>query len=214
MKYEEIKIGESYSSLSYIETVIFKHDKSKSIVCEDQYGVASIYGSADFEGFKPLKKELPEEGLLVSEIGSLAYRLSGNFGYGFGAALNGEYFFSNNWSFSITKHWQPATPEQEKKFIEMLKKQCEKRGLFEDTKIECHADEFKHGEINDGEWIPESSSITSVLNYNGQIFYKGNFATPRKESTLDQVTDAVKDIADFTIEETESKLIILTPIKK
>ena len=34
-----------------------------------------------------------------------------------------------------------------------------------------------------------------------------------EQSTLDQVTDAVKDIADFTIEETETGLIILTPIK-
>lgn len=58
MKYEEIKIGESYSSVPYIETVIFKHDKSKSIICEDQNGVVSIYHSDEFEDFKPLKEEV------------------------------------------------------------------------------------------------------------------------------------------------------------
>jgi len=34
-----------------------------------------------------------------------------------------------------------------------------------------------------------------------------------EQSALDQVTDAVKDIADFTIEESPTGLIILTPIK-
>lgn len=127
-------------------------------------------------------KELPEEGLLVSKAGSLVYRLSDDSGYGFNRGCQSLYHsFYNAWGFS-TKDWKPATQEQEKKFVEMLKKECEKKGLFEDTKIECHAD-------GSGLFLNINSfglyaDATEIYNKNGQIFYKGKFATPLKEKNL------------------------------
>jgi|SRR5690554_6207739 len=157
-------------------------------------------------------KELPKEGLLVGKAGSLVYKLSDGSGYGFGLGKQFMYFFNSNWDFSIDGYWKPATPEQEKKFIEMLKKESESRGLYEDTKIENHADGTSLIEADCMEVTPRFSS-TSGYNKNGQIFYKGKFATPRKEkTTLELISKAVMKIGDFTIEQTESGLIILTPL--
>lgn len=154
-------------------------------------------------------KELPEEGLLVSSSGSLVYKLSDGSGYGFALGKQFMYFFNKSWEFSVD-YWKPATPEQETKFIEMLKKECERRGLFEDTKLENHADGTSLAEPDYmGVWV----RFTNIKGYNknGQIFYKGKFATPRKKELLDKVTQVVNEFGNHIIEKTESGLIIITP---
>ena len=213
MKYEEIKIGDVFRYEGYLETVISKSDRHRIITTIDDDMRSSTWSEIDLRVLKLIKEELPEEGLLVSEGGSLVYKLSDGSGYGFEGSLQSGYYFNKLWDFSQTDYWQPATPEQEERFVKMLKKECEARGLHEDTKIESHANGYG-ANLNINHFAPSSSDTTEIFNKHGQIFHKGNFAKPLKESILDQVTEAVKDIADFTIEETESKLIILTPIKK
>lgn len=125
--------------------------------------------------------------------------------------LDGEL---GEWTFDgYIAQWRKATKQEEEIFIEMLKKECESRGLYEDTKIEKHADGTSLTFPDRLEYEPAFNSKKG-WNKNGQIFYKGKFATPRKETTLEQVSKAVKEIDNFLIEQTESGIIILTPIKK
>lgn len=214
MKYEEIKVDESYYIDGEEHKVIHKQDESKAVFTlevgsDDAYG----WNAYQLKMFKPLSKKLPEEGLLVSRSGSLVYRLSGDSGYGFTFSRQSEYCLSN-WGFSVYGYWQPATLEQEERFIEMIKKECESRGLFEDTKIEYHAkDSASQGLLNQGVYSWESN-CKKVWNKNGVIFYKGNFATPRKEkSDLEKITEALKDVVKYEAEEIKSGAIILTPLK-
>lgn len=161
----------------------------------------------------PRKEELPEEGLLVSDGGSLVYKLSDGKGYGFSLGRQSCYLFDRGWNFSID-YWKPATPEQKNKFVEMLKIECEKHLLFEDTKIDKHADGTSLVYPNCTGITPRFNS-THGYNRNGLIFYRGKFATPRKEeTTLTQISKAIKESEDFSVERTESGLIILTPKNK
>ena len=200
-----------------MKTLIYDKKQFEQMLKDNNYFLSESYGKdflapRDIDFINKQFPELPKEELLVSRNDSLAYRLSGDLGYGFPFGLQDEYLFSNDWDFSKTEYWQQATPEQEKRFVEMLKKECENKGLFEDTKIEFHAD--GSGSFLNTNHFSSTALPMVVYNKNGQIFYKGKFAKPLKESTLDKVTDAVKDIADFTIEETITGLIILTPIKQ
>lgn len=208
MKYEEIKIGDIFTYLVYKMTVISKSDEYKVITTVNCDWKFSTWKESELYMLKPA---LPEEGLLVGACGSLVYKLPDGSGYGFARGHQSNYFFYKGWNFSLEGHWKPATPEQEVKFVEMLKKECENRGLYEDTKIEKHADGTSLIEADYMEVTPRFSS-TSGYNKNGQIFYKGKFATPRKETTLELVSKAVKKLGDFTVEQTESGAIILTPI--
>lgn len=212
MKYEEIKIGDVFTFLDYKMTVISKSDEHKVITtvnCQENF---STWRENELYVLEPLKEELPEEGLLASKKGSLVYKLPDGSAYGFASGKQLDYFFAKRWGHP-TDYWKPATEEQEKKFIEMLKKECESRGLYEDTKIENHADGASLTFPDRMEYKPAFNS-KKAWNKNGQIFYKGKFATPRKETTLELVTKAVQEIGDFFIEQTESGIIILTPIKK
>lgn len=215
MKYEEIKVGDVFDFLGGEETVISKNDKYRFIVTIDYEEAPTSWSEDELHFLEPLKEQLPEEGLLVSRNGTIIYRTGEFSGYGFRS--NGNYKNLDGelgaWNFdSHIAHWKPATQEQEAKFKEMLKKECEKRGLYEDTKLD------KFG-INSDIYV--NSGVYSVVfdpdvawNKNGRIFYKGKFATPLKEkTTLELVSKAVQEIGDFTIEQTESGVIILTPIK-
>lgn len=211
MKYEEIKIGDVFRYQNDEETVISKSDKYRFIVTIDSEETPSTWSENELHQLKPLKEELPEEGLLVSKFGTLVYRLSGSLGYGFSHGQQSGYLFNNKWKFCLDNHWKPATPEQEKKFVEILKKECESRGLYEDTKIEKHADGTSL--IEDYMEVTPRFSSTSGYNKNGIIFYKGKFATPRKEeTTLESVSKAAMEIGNFIVEQTESGIIILTPL--
>lgn len=213
MKYEDIKVGDKFRFKDYKETVIAKIDEYKAIVTADKNNHTTAWAENELKDFEPLKEELPEEGLLVSKSGSLVYKLSDGSGYGFVFGNQFAYCFDKGWEFNAKDRWKPATPKQEEKFIKMLKKECEKRGLFEDTKIEKDADGDSISFYNFVEFTPVFT-LTGGYNKNGRIFHKGNFSTPRKEkSTLELVAKSVQEIGDFTIEQTELGIIILTPIK-
>lgn len=213
MKITDFKIGETYLyDGQYEEKVLHIIRQQKKIVTINLKGEVWVFEENELENFKPLKEELPEEGLLVSERGALIYRTGESSGYGF----YGDYVNDNDWSFiELPKVWRKATKQEEEKFIEMLKIECEKRGLYEDTKIEKHADGTSLTFPDRMEYEPTFNSKAG-WNKNGQIFYKGKFATPRKqeETTLTKIANVAKKLGDFTIEQTESGIIILTPIKK
>lgn len=208
MKYEDIKIGDVFNIFCDKKIkVISKNDEYRVITTINDNLIPRAWEESELRIFKPT---LPEEGLLVSNIGSLVYKLSDDSGYGFSYHDQFCYYFNKNWSFrSNPTQWRKATKEEREKFVELLKKECEKRGLFEDTEIEVHAD----GSTTDQTTFTPSFNSIRGWNKNGIIFYKGKFATPLKEeSTLEQVEKAVKELGDFTVEQTESGVIILTPI--
>lgn len=212
MKYEEIKVGDVFTYLDYKMTVISKSDEHKVITTVNCDGGFSTWRENELYVLEPA---LPEEGLLVGILGAIVYRTGEYSGYGFDSDKNYKNLndVKDAWTFNNSPElWRKATEQEEEKFIEMLKKECEKRGLYEDTKIEKHADGDSLGIPNYMGYVPKITS-TSGLNKNGLIFYKGEFATPRKEeTTLEQVAKAVKELGDFTVEQTESGVIILTPI--
>src|SRR5690554_3634698 len=128
MKYEEIKIGDVFTYLGEKETVISKSDEHKVITTIDSNNKPTSWTEGGLDFLKPIKEELPEEGLLVSKNGTIIYRTGEFSGYGFYS--NGRYKNLDGelgaWNFdSHIAHWKPATPEQEKKFVGMLKKECE-----------------------------------------------------------------------------------------
>lgn len=213
MKYEEIKIGDVFTFLDYKMTVISKSDEHKVITTVNCHENFSTWRENELHVLEPLKEQLPEEGVLVNDFGSLVYKLPDGSGYGFAFGNQSDYLFNKHWGFDADGLWKPATEEQEKKFVEMLKIECESRGLYEDTKIENHADGTSLTFPDRLEYEPAFNS-EKAWNKNGQIFYKGKFATPRKEETLKLVSKAVKEINNFLIEQTKSGIIILTPIKK
>ena len=92
MKYEEIKIGDRYSLGIFEVKVISKSDEYKIITVIDSDGNTGTWLNSDFEDFMPLQKELPEEGLLVSKLDSLVYKLSDGSGYGFSHGNQSDYF--------------------------------------------------------------------------------------------------------------------------
>lgn len=183
MKYKDFKVGETYIYDGHDEEkVLHIIHQQKRIVTMNLQGDVWVFEEEHFKDFKPLKEELPEEGLLVSKFGSLVYKLSDGSGYGFGYGNQSDYFFNKLWEFSIDDYWRKATPEQEKKFVEMIKKECENRGLFEDTKIEAHANgtPLRNPDYMGVEPIFD---LTTGYNRNGVIFHRGKFATPQKETT-------------------------------
>lgn len=159
-----------------------------------------------FRKIEPITEELPKEGLLVSEFDSLVYKLSDSSGYGFISGCLSDYFFNKGWDFSTDDHWRKATPEEEKQFCELLKKELEKRGLFEDTKIESHANS---GEKTDSDWRFHKQYLPSIcFNENGCIFYKGKFATPKRD-LLNEVSQVVsKELKNVIIENKDGVIII------
>lgn len=216
MKYEEIKIGDVFDFLGGEETVISKNDKYRFIVTIDSEETPSTWSENELHQLKPIQKQLPEEGLLVSKNGTIVYRTGELSGYGFYSNgnyenLDGEW---GEWTFDgYIAQWRKATKQEEEIFIEMLKKECESRGLYEDTKIENHAQGY--GENLNTNYFYPNANLKAIHNKNGQIFYKGKFATPLKEeTTLELVSKAVKEKNNLLIEQTESGIIILTPIKK
>ena len=184
MKYEDFKIGERYYLGIFEVKVISKSDEYKIITTIDSDGSTGTWLNDDLEDFLPIKEELPGEGLLVSKVGSLAYKLSDNSGYGFPLGEQSDYFFGKGWGFSNVGHWHKATEQQKEKFVKMLKTECEKRSLFEDTKIEKHTDvTLPKGLLNKGVYATVFT-VNRAWNKNGEIFNKGKFATPLKETTI------------------------------
>lgn len=188
MKYEDIKIGDVFTRFHDEKIkVISKNDEYRIITTIDDNLLPRAWKESELYMLKPV---LPEEGLLVSNVGSLVYKLSDGSGYGFSYNDDFRYYFNKDWSFETNpKQWSKATKEDREKFVKLLKKECKKRGLFEDTKIEKHANGSTLSFSAQTEFTPSFNSM-QAWNKNGLIFYKGKFATPLKEeSTLEQVTN-------------------------
>ena len=187
MKYEEIEVGESYEYYEGAEKVISKIDEYKATITVDEDGHVTAWDKDELELFQPIKKELPESGLLVSGAGSLIFRTGKKSGYGFDSD---GLFMDSTWSFiGIPNLWKPATPEEEAKLIKLLKAEAEKRGLGVYTKIKSHADGGERHSLNDMYFTPSFRAI-SVWNKNGQIFHNGIWAEPL--TMLDEVCDTIK----------------------
>ena len=192
MKYEDIKVGEVYKSDGYSEMKVkLKNDELKEVVVTTgTKGLGLIVMTEHhYKNWKPLTPELPAEGLVVYKENEncIIYRTGNGTGYGFkyGRYKTVEDENSNErWSFkSYPEKWRPATPEEATKFNELLKKECERRGLYEDTKIKAHANDFKASNLGDYESLFD---VCVAYNKNGCIFQDGKFAEPLAEDqTLD-----------------------------
>lgn len=214
MKYEEVKIGDVFRYQNDEETVISKSDKHRVITTIDCDGGPTAWLENQLHFLKPIKEELPEEGLLASDKGSLVYKLSDGSAYGFSLGYQSNYFFNKLWEFH-NGHWRKATEQEKYKFIEMLKKECEGRGLFEYTRIEKHANGHS-GNLN-ANCFESSSHPISIYNKNGQIFHKGKFATPIKEEvpTLALLSKACINLSKFGVEIKQvGNMLMINPIKK
>ena len=187
MKYEEIKVGEVYKVGDYTEKVIEKNDEHKAVMTIDEDGEFLAWSENQLESFQPIKKELPESGLLVCTDGSLIFITGEQSGYGFDVF---DIFHRVCRSFvSCPENWRTATPEEEARFIELLKAEAEKRGLGVDAKIKGHADNTLRYPMNDGKWNA-MFNLTSGNNKNGRIFHNGIWAEPL--TMLDEVTEVIK----------------------
>ena len=63
MKYEEIKVGDSYKTESgYTEKVLFKHDETRQVVTIDEDDDITSWSEYQLKLLQPIKKELPESG--------------------------------------------------------------------------------------------------------------------------------------------------------
>ncbi len=215
MKYEKIELNESYMVECDEEKVIAKVDECEKIVTIDKNYYVSSWRGDKLELFKPITKELPKEGLLLNVTNNdFVYRTVEKSGYGFVSGVFHGVKENTDFSFvSSPELWQPATPEQEKRFIEMIKGECTKRGLYEDTKIKGHADGSISSLMNDGKWLQKPPTITKIYNTNGMIFHKGKFATPLKEDLIYKVTEVVNEFGNHIIEQTESGVILISKIK-
>lgn len=175
MKYEEIKVGDSYKVSKSTEKVIAKSDEHKAVMTIDEVGYSTAWNEDELEQFQPIKKELPESGLLVSVSNTIVYRTGERSGFGFNSF--GRYENNDFWYFSCSpEYWRIATPEEEANFIKMLEAEAEKRGLGVDAKIKGHAD---GGEFAFNTNIYTSKfSLDFAFNKNGRIFNNGIWAEP------------------------------------
>ena len=162
---------------------------------ENEYNCIGFNKGVNFYEAIEVAPELPAEGLVVRKnTKTIIYRTGQSKGYGFNK--DGVYDTGDNWTFGIAPEvWRPATLEEELKFTELLKKECERRGLYEDTKIkEC----LIHGNdsnVNKGFYGLVETSYT-IWNKNGCIFEEGKFAEPLEEenTTLD---DKIKELIEL-----------------
>ena len=161
----------------------------------DYMKIATEYNSTDFYEAIEVTPELPDEGLVVHKTsGAIIYRTGKETGYGFGYM---GYNIDDDWTFdTVPEDWRPATPEEELKFTELLKEECERRGLYEDTKIkECLIHGNKHG-VNTG-YFDSCESSYRVWNKNGCIFNEGKFAEPLEEEETTTLDAKIKELIEW-----------------
>lgn len=60
MKYKDIKVGEKYTIYKGIETVVAKHDGTKTVLTVDEFGDPSGWGGEELLNFEPVAKNRPE----------------------------------------------------------------------------------------------------------------------------------------------------------
>lgn len=187
MKYEEIKVGESYKVGKRAEKVIAKSDEHKVVMTIDAFDYPTAWDKNELKHFQPIKKELPESGLVAFGSYTIVYRNGKNSGFGFNPY--GIYENKDIWSFGCNpEQWRTATPEDEAKFIKLLEAEAEKRGLGVDAKIKRHAGVCGI-DFNTNSYSP-IFHLTTAWNKNGCIFHKGIWAEPL--TMLDEVCDTIK----------------------
>ena len=186
MKYEEIEVGKTYLLRTNEKNVKYKEDTTKEVVVLNAEVGLLIYNEDEYKHWTE-KHELPDVGLVVTNTnyGRLIYRTGEKIGYGFN---RGKYEFLDNWSFvSNPTYWRKATKEEEEQFIELLKKEAERKGLHADSKIkEC----LVHGHKGK-DWCAFGSVFTleEGWNKNGCIFKGGEWATPLKNDLSEQIEE-------------------------
>ena len=203
-KYEDMF---EFSHIGETGSPYFKDEGQGYDASESEYNCIG-FACNDFYEAIEVTPELPAEGLVVhKKLGSIVYRTSKATGYGFSKYGTFENYNDSStiWSFKhYPEDWRLPTPEEESKFIELLKKECERRGLYEDTKIKECLFQVNDPIINTGHyWLCKNSE--SVWNKNGCIFDKGKFAEPleEKEEILEEkeetttLDDKIKELIEL-----------------
>ena len=167
---------------------------------EKEYGCIG-FASTDFYEAIEVTPELPAEGLVVyKESSTIVYRTGQSTGYGFFNDGTFENYNDNNdcttWNFkNFPEEWRPATLEEELKFTELLKKECERRGLYRDTKVKECVFHGNNPNVNKFSYC-SCKTLESVWNTNGCIFYKGKFAEPLEEKPT-PLDDKIKELIEL-----------------
>ena len=191
MKYEEIEVGNTYVLGINEKLVKYKEDSTKEVVTSHSE-IGLMVNTEDEYKHWTEKSDLPETGLLVHENSNLIYRTGKDQGYGF----NPEYTISKSWSWTFEsepKKWRKATVEEEKKFIELLKKEAERRGLTENAKIkEC----LINGRVYSSSFEPVFTNYRA-WNTNGCIFRDGEWAEPGTNDLSEQIEQLKEKAKDL-----------------
>ena len=190
MKYEDIEVGKTYLADGHTEVVKYKEDTTKEVVTLNQEVGILIYDQDQYERWTE-KNNLPDVGLVVTNNGSIIYRTGNKSGYGFTCGI---YETSDFWTFKSRPHdWRKATQEEEQKFIELLKKEAERRGLGEDSKIKECLFGTPINSTNKNNFQPDFT-LREAWNKNGCIFQYGEWAEPLKNDLSEQI-DELKEKA-------------------
>ena len=156
----------------------FKDEGQAYYASEREYNCIGFSTTKFYEAIEV--QELPDEGLVVSKSSkAIIYKTGEETGYGFYPISGYDVCQVYNFKHS-PENWRKATPGEETKFIELLQKECERRGLHEDTKIKAHVGEVENNELNKGIYVPVFQS-TYAWSKNGRIFKDGKFAEPLEE---------------------------------
>ena len=185
MKYEDIEVGKTYLSASKKEVLVkYKEDTTKEVVTLSQEVGILIYNQDDYKHWTE-KHELPDVGLVVADDGSLIYRTGKKSGYGFNRGKYENYDF---WTFKSRPHdWRKATLAEKEQFIELLKKEAERRGLHADAKLKTCLANGENPKNNNGYTV--NFLPYSAWNKNGRIFHNGEWAEPLGNDLSEQIEE-------------------------
>ena len=184
MKFEDIEVGKTYLSGPKEFLIKYKEDTTREVVSLNEFVGLLTHIENDYVNWTE-KKEIPSVGLVVNKKGgSLIYRTGEKSGYGFNH--RGIYEKSDFWTLkSRPDFWRKATKEEENQFIELLKKEAERRGLHADAKLKTCLVHGENPQNNNGykvNFLPYSA-----WNKNGRIFHNGEWAEPLKNDLSEQI---------------------------
>ena len=185
MKYEDIEVGKTYLEEGNERLVRYKEGTTKELITLNAVIGLLIHNENQYKHWTE-KHGLPDVGLVVNKTGgSLIYRTGEKSGYGFN---RGIYEKSDFWTLKSRPHdWRKATQEEEQNFIELLKKEAERKGLGEDAKIkECFYNPLDA--INNKSYEP-NFNVKIAWNKHGCIFTDGEWATPLKNDLSEQIEE-------------------------
>ena len=184
MKYEDIEVGKTYLSGPNERVVQYKEVITNQVAALHKSSGLLVYDEREYKNWTE-KHELPDVGLVVyvGNTSYLIYRTGEKSGYGFS---RGKYQIDIDWSFGVNpKIWRKATREESELFIELLKKEAQRKGLCEDVKIkECLWHKRKLKTSSDPHF-----NITIAWNKNGCIFKDGEWAEPLKNDLSEQIEE-------------------------